>query len=132
MILLDTNILVSAVVGTSVRRALMAAHGRGVTLAVPEPQILEAVNVLTKKLGLTVAEAREGLEGITALTTTLGPGSYATMETAARRRLHDRAQSDWPLLAVALASGGAIWSNDRDFFGVGVPVWSSRNMQFAE
>lgn len=50
------------------------------------------------------------------------------METHARRRLHERAQSDWSVLAAALAAEGGIWSHDRDFFGVGVPVWSSRNM----
>ena len=131
MIVLDANILVAAVLGRAVPRVLAAAHTRGVSLAVTEPQILEAARVLIDKIGLTHAEARSGLEAVTALVTPLGMEFCAAMETPARRRLHDRAQSDWPVLAAALAAQGGIWSHDRDFFGVGVPVWSSRNMVHA-
>lgn len=131
MIVLDANILVSAVLGREAPRVLAAAHARGVTLAVTEPQILEAAAVLVGKLGLTQAEARRGLEAVTSLVTPLGLEFCVAMEAPARRRLHERAQGDWPVLAAALASEGGIWTHDRDFFGVGVPVWSSRNMVHA-
>jgi hypothetical protein len=110
---------------------LAAAHARGVALAVTERQILEAAEVLIDKIGLTEAEARRGLEAVAALVTPLGAEFCAAMETPARQRLHERAQADWPVLAAALAAAGGIWSHDRDFFGVGVPVWSSRNMVHA-
>lgn len=55
MIVLDANILVSAVLGRAVPRVLAAAHARGVTLTVAEPQILKAARVLVDKLGLTPA-----------------------------------------------------------------------------
>lgn len=131
MIVLDANILVAAVLGRQVPRVLAAAHARGATLAVTEHQIVEAAEILTTKIGLTIAETRTGLEAITALVTPLGAEFCAATEAAARARLHERAQSDWPVLAAALAAAGGIWTHDRDFFGVGVPVWSSRNMQFA-
>lgn len=131
MIILDANILVSAVVGRAVPRVLADALGRGVSFAVTEAQILEAGRVLVDKIGLTIVEAAQGLDAVTALVAPLGPEFYSPMESAARGRLHERGQPDWPVLAAALASESAIWSHDRDFFGVGVPVWSSRNMRFA-
>lgn len=131
MILLDANILVSAVLGERVPRVLAAAHARGVSLAVPEAQLREAAGVLVEKLGLTEDDASQSLAAMTALVTVLPIEFYAAMESAARERLHARAQSDWPVLAAALAAQGGVWSHDRDFFGVGVPVWSSRNMQYA-
>ena len=131
MIVLDANILVAAAIGRQVPRVLAEAYARGVTLAVAEEQIIEAASVLIEKIGLAEPEAREALERITALVNPLAPEFFAAMETPARQRLHQRAQSDWPVLAAALASGGGIWTNDRDFFGIGVPVWSSRNMVYA-
>lgn len=131
MIVLDANILVSAVAGKLVKRVVVDAHARAVALAAPEPQLGEAFRVLTDKVGLSTAQTRAGLTALTAIVTPLAPEFYAPMEAAARRRLHARAQSDWPVLAAALAADGGIWSHDRDLFGVGVPVWSSRNMQYA-
>jgi predicted nucleic acid-binding protein len=131
VIVLDANILVAAVLGRQVPRVLAAAHARGVALAVSEAQVVEAALVLIDKIGLTAGEARKGLEAVTALVVPLAPEFFSGMEAPARRRLHERAQPDWPVLAAALAGDGAIWSHDRDFFGVGVPVWSSRTMAYA-
>ena len=47
-------------------------------------------------------------------------------------RLREGGKSDWPALAAALALEGEIWSDDRDYFGVGVPIWSTPNVRFAE
>ena len=131
MILLDANILVSAILGVQTKRVLAAAIERGVTLAIPEPQILESSRVLTEKLALTPERAQLAIETVTAVVTPLGANFYGAKETAARQRLHQRAQSDWPVLAAALTIDGGIWTHDRDFFGTGVPVWSSRNLKYA-
>lgn len=32
---------------------------------------------------------------------------------------------DWPVVAAALALNCPIWTEDQDFFGVGVPTWTS-------
>jgi len=131
VIVLDAYILVGAVIGRQIPRVLAAAHARGVTLAVAEPQILEAARVLIEKIGLTEEDTREALGRITILINPLSEEFFVSMESAARQRLHARGQSDWPVLAAALAAGGGIWSHDRDFFGTGLPVWSSRNMAYA-
>ena len=131
VIVLDANILVSAILGVQTERVLGAAIGRGLTLGVPEPQILESARVLTEKLGFTHEEAQLALETVTAIVIPLGSELYGAKEEAARQRLHQRAQSDWPMLAAALTIEGGVWTNDRDFFGSGVPVWSSRNIKYA-
>jgi predicted nucleic acid-binding protein len=132
VIVLDANILVSAVSGVQVKRVLAAALERGVTLAVPEPQIREAASVLVEKLEYAEADATSALEAITRQVRPLAPEFYAAQERRARERLHVRGQPDWPVLASALAGGAGVWTHDHDFFGVGVPVWSSKNMRYAE
>jgi predicted nucleic acid-binding protein len=131
VILLDANILVSAIIGVQTKRVLAGAIQQGLILGVPEPQIREAVRVLTGKLGLTHQDAKIALETVMAGLIPLGAEFYEANEEAARQRLHRRAQSDWPVLAAALTIDGGIWTHDRDFFGTGVPVWSSRNLQYA-
>ncbi len=132
MIIVDANIIVSAIVGAASKRALLAAFARGVKLSVPEPQLTEAASVLADKLGVSDDDIELGLEQIVAMIEPLSPPVYEAFEAAARARLHERGKSDWPVLAAALAFDGEIWSHDRDFFGVGVAIWSTRNMRFAE
>jgi predicted nucleic acid-binding protein len=131
VIVLDANILVSAVIGVQAGRVLAAASRRGVPLGITDLQMAEASRVLKEKLGVAPEDVEIGLETATSAVTIIAPEFYGAREAAARRRLHPRAQSDWPVLAAALAAQGGIWSHDRDFFGTGVPVWSSRNMRFA-
>jgi predicted nucleic acid-binding protein len=132
LIVLDANVVVSAVAGTYTRAELGRAVAAGVELAIPEPQILEALRVLTVKIGLADADAEDALADLTDDVRILDQIVYEDYEAVARAHLHGRGQRDWPVLAAALAIGGGIWSNDRDFFGVGVPVWSTRNIRFAE
>ncbi len=132
MIFVDANVLVSAILGRQTRRVLTHAVESQVALAVPEAQLDEALRVLTDRLGFGEAEARSALTDLASYFTPVASEFYRGMEAAARQRLHARAQPDWPVLAAALAADGAIWTNDRDFFGVGAPVWSTRNLRFAE
>jgi predicted nucleic acid-binding protein len=48
--------------------------------------------------------------------------AYAVFEEPARRRV-DRDPEDWPTIAVAMLTNGAIWTEDRDFFGCGLATW---------
>lgn len=57
---------------------------------------------------------------------------YEILRDAAAARLRQGGASDWPLLAAALVTEGHIWSEDNDFFGTGVPVWSTVNLRFVE
>jgi predicted nucleic acid-binding protein len=51
-------------------------------------------------------------------------GVYTPFADLARARIGD--PQDWSAIALALASGASIWTEDRDFFGVGLPVWNTR------
>lgn len=127
--IVDANILLSAVLGSSVK--LENAVDRGLELMTPDAQLFEAVKVLTKKFGFKTDEARSALDCLTAQLTVLSTETLTNYEGEARNRLEPRGQSDWPVLAAAMLFDGHIWSKDRDFFGVGVPVWTTRNIKYA-
>jgi predicted nucleic acid-binding protein len=56
---------------------------------------------------------------------------FAGHEQAARDRLEAHGQSDWPLLAAALALDAHIWTKDR-VVRDRVAVWATRNVRFVE
>lgn len=131
MLIVDANVIVSVLVGVRSRQELRFLRERDAILCAPSPQYAEVHSVLTKKIGIAAERAASLISDLGGDLRRLDPDEYAAFEATARARLHARAQPDWPVLAAALAYDGAIWSNDRDFFGVGVPVWSSRNVRFA-
>jgi len=57
------------------------------------------------------------------------PELYSVFETDTRQRLHDRDESDRPVLASALGLGCPIWTEDADFFGTGVAVWTTSRVE---
>jgi predicted nucleic acid-binding protein len=128
--IVDANIVISAILGSAVK--LNKAVDRGLELMVPDVQLLECVNVLTGKLGFEVGQARLAVETLASAMTIISADTLRTVETDARERLQPRGQPDWPVLAAAMLLDGHIWSKDRDFFGVGVPVWSNENIRFAQ
>jgi predicted nucleic acid-binding protein len=52
---------------------------------------------------------------------------YGPFESRARLRIR-RDPDDWPTVALAMAVGSGIWTNDQDFFGCGLPVWSTETL----
>lgn len=53
---------------------------------------------------------------------------YAAFEDEARSRCV-RDESDWPLVACALALDGGVWTNDGDLLGTGVSTWTTATLQ---
>ncbi len=124
-LVVDANVLTSAILGRGKRIEAMAALG--MELMVPVPQIAEVLRVVDR-IGVHPDDAHRLLGGLMASLVPIESAAFAPAEPAARARLHDRAQPDWPVLAAALTFDANVWSDDRDFFGVGVPVWSTRNI----
>jgi predicted nucleic acid-binding protein len=125
----DANVLVRCVVG---RAALDVDQllARGIRLATTDAQAHEAERVLHFSFGMTEARAAEEMaDTISAMEIHQAP-TYRAHEAAARARIHYKNTRDWPILAAAIEHGGAIWTDDRDFFGVGVPTWTTRNTRF--
>ena len=54
---------------------------------------------------------------------------YAVFEDEARQRLRGRDEDDWPVLAAALGLACAIWTEDADFFGTGIAVWTTNRIE---
>jgi predicted nucleic acid-binding protein len=50
-------------------------------------------------------------------------------EDAANQRLRKRDLNDVPILAAALALDCPIWTEDTDFFGVGVATWTTDRVE---
>ena len=55
--------------------------------------------------------------------------TYSDFEDEARVRLRGRDEDDWPVLAVSLALDCPVWSEDADFFGTGVAVWTTNRVE---
>lgn len=128
-IVVDANIVLSAILGSAIR--IERAFERGLELMIPDAQLFEAVKVLTRKLGVELEAAKRSVTKVAERMTVIETESLSFSESDARGRLGARGQPDWPVLAAAMVLDGHIWSNDRDFFGAGVPVWSTRNIGFA-
>lgn len=67
------------------------------------------------------------LEAVEANVVVLDEAVYAAVEDEARARsLRD--PDDWPVVASALALAAAVWTNDNDFLGTGVPTWTTETL----
>lgn len=132
MIVLDANILIRAVLGRHVRHLLETYTARGVVFYAPDVAYADAQKYLPELL-----QKRQKLE--TDLPATLrylqhlaepvDRESYGLFEEEARERLRGRDEEDWPVLACALALNCAVWTEDTDFFGTGMAVWTTNRME---
>lgn len=129
--MLDANILVRAVLGKRVRN-IIETHCEKVSFFVPEAAYREAeehLHELVVKRGGDPEKALALLRSIAGLVDLLGLEIYGEFERQARERLSARDPEDWPILASALALGCPIWTEDTDFFGCGVAIWTSNRVQ---
>jgi predicted nucleic acid-binding protein len=128
---IDSNILVRCSVG---RASLDVAklRERNVALATTTRSIAETIKVLVNVFSIPEDIATEEVADSTSAFEIYDESEFSSYEHTAKQRLHERGEPDWPILAAALELDAHIWSDDRDFFGVGSPVWSTRNIRFAE
>ncbi|MBM2812019.1 MAG: hypothetical protein HW416_2778 [Chloroflexi bacterium] len=90
------------------RTAMIAAHGR---------LDLDMANLLLEA-ALALIHSRVGL---------VEPAVYASHLGEAPKRI-PRDERDAPAVALAMALGCGIWTADRDFFGCGVPTWTTESL----
>ncbi|KQS01342.1 hypothetical protein ASG11_16790 [Sphingomonas sp. Leaf357] len=125
-LVLDSNIVISAIVGRTDPIAVLVAEGA--ELLIPEAQAFEVLKVLQRHFGFDRSGADTAVGQILSRVRMIESTALQPSEDIARRRLDARGQPDWPVLAAAIELDADIWSHDRDFFGVGVPVWKTRNI----
>jgi predicted nucleic acid-binding protein len=132
MIVLDANILVRAVLGRRVRQLIETYAGKGVRLFAPDVAFRDAAKYLPqllRKRGHPVSDLSASLEYLRSLVELVTPELYAAHEPEARERLRGRDEHDWPVLATALALVCAIWTEDADFFGTGIAIWTTNRVE---
>ena len=123
MLVLDTNILIRAVLGRKVL-SLLPRYGPSVDLAAPDfayDEAHERLPPLLHKRRLDEVTGMAVLTLLAPLVDRLESELYLPFETEARARLRD--QKDWPILASALALECGLWTEDLDFFGTGIATW---------
>jgi predicted nucleic acid-binding protein len=132
MIVLDANILIRGVLGRRVRRLVEMYAGKGVRFFAPDIAFNDAekyLPLLLKKRDIPHADVSASLEYLRHFIEPVGPELYAAFEQEARQRLRGRDENDWPILASALALACPVWTEDVDFFGAGVAVWTTNRIE---
>ncbi|BAC90923.1 PIN domain-containing protein [Gloeobacter violaceus] len=134
-VVVDANVLVGRALGTKSRNIFIAPSlelfvaARAWDEALHElPGRVEAI-VRQGKLSSERAQslANGAVELITSKAVVIEEAQYVLLENEARRRVPDD-PDDWPTVATALLLEADIWTEDRDFFGCGVAVWTTRTL----
>lgn len=132
MIVLDANIVIRAVLGRRVRQLIETYAAQGIRFFAPDVAFDDAetyLPLLLKKRGKPHTDVSASLHYLRNIIEPVTPELYAVFEGDARQRLRDRDEDDWPVLATALALACPVWSEDQDFFGTGVAVWTTNRIE---
>jgi len=131
-LILDANILIRAVLGQRVR-TLITESANHVDFFSPNVCFDDArkyLPALLSKRGIAPDAAMDVLNAIAAIVRPVEAAWLEAFETEARMRMKLRDEQDWPILAAALALECGIWTEDADFFGVGIATWITANVHY--
>lgn len=130
-IVLDANILIRAVLGNRAREIILKNEARAVFFT-PDVALADARSHLPTLLTNRGRDRLAGmrlLDSLEPLIQVLGPGFYDALKPQALLRIGARDPDDWPVLACAMAIGCPIWTEDADFFGAGVAIWTTDRVE---
>lgn len=126
-LVIDANILIRAVFGNRARDLIVTASEE-VAFYVAEANYQEACHYLAELAPRRrIAEPvwKAALETLMSAVQLVGHEELEMVESEARTRIAQRDERDWPGLAAALLLQCPIWTEDQDFFGTGVPTWTT-------
>lgn len=126
-LVLDANILIRAVLGNKVSH-LLVNFGRSVEFFVPDVCVEDAekyLPIIFKKRAISSEPALTVLSKLKRLLQIVDKNFYQERADEAKQRIKNRDIQDWPVVATALILNCAIWTEDQDFFGSGIPVWTT-------
>jgi len=132
MIVLDSNILIRAVLGRRVRQLVETYAAQGVRFFAPDAAFDDAEKYLPpllKKRGKPQTDVLASLQYLRNFIEPVDRDLYGVFEAEARQRLRGRDEDDWPVLAAALGLACAVWTEDADFFGTGIAVWTTNRVE---
>jgi len=127
ILVLDANILIRAVLGNKVRDYLLKYSGN-IDFVTPDVCMADAkkyLPILFEKRSLPPESALKLLSSFDCLLQIVDEGAYEIHSNDARQRIQSRDIQDWPIVATALALNAPIWTEDQDFFGSGLPTWTT-------
>jgi predicted nucleic acid-binding protein len=130
-LVLDANILIRAVLGSRVP-AILTAHRDERAFVTPTICFDDATTHLPVILTKHEIDPTDALARLAELANLIRPvpePAYAAAKTEALARISSRDPDDWPILALALTLDCAIWTEDQDFFGTGVPTWTTDRVE---
>lgn len=130
-IVLDANILIRAVLGKRVREILIE-HAATVKFFAPDVAYADArkhLPALLTKRGISSSAAIKVLDGLESIVQTIDFELYAGQRQQALQRIAVRDADDWPVLACAMTIGCPVWTEDADFFGTGVAIWTTDRVE---
>ena len=129
-VVLDANILIRAVLGQKVRKILKQFQNT-VFFCTPDVCFADArhhLHLILQRRDLDPSHGMAALDQIIRVVQTVDRSLYEDYEEPARIRIK-RDPDDWPIVAVALLLGLPIWTEDQDFFGTGVPTWTTDRIE---
>jgi predicted nucleic acid-binding protein len=130
-LVLDANILLRAVFGTRVR-AILESFEDSANFFSPDVCFQDARDYIpdvAARRGIDKSAAFMVLDGISLIVDSVDRSLYEAHEQLARERVSPRDPDDWPVAAVALLLAIPIWTEDRDFFGTGIPSWTTDKVE---
>lgn len=125
--IVDANILIRAVLGNKVRQ-LLTTFSDSVEFLTPDVCIEDAqkyLPIIFEKRAVPIAPALEVLERLKCLLNAVDKSIYQEQAAEAKQRIKSRDLHDWPIIATALLFNSPIWTEDQDFFGSGIAVWTT-------
>lgn len=126
-IVIDANILVRAVLGERVRNLIIENH-QAIEFFIPDVCVADArkyLPMLFEKRKLRSDIAIDLLDKIIKLLNVVDIELYEQNQSEAEERMKHRDLDDWPIVATALTLDCPIWTEDKDFFGSGMPTWTT-------
>ena len=131
-IVLDANILIRAVLGTQVR-SLLNRYEVAAEFYTPDICLSDAYKhsaSISARQRVDPALGESVLNRITGdLIQVVDRSLYEEFEDRAQARISTRDPDDWPIVATALLFDAPIWTEDQDFFGCGIPIWTSNKIE---
>lgn len=133
-VVLDANILIRAVLGVKANKLIRDHVNHIDFLTVEEafedalkyvPQILEKRQFSEEVIQSSLSK----LKLLRDVVQVIAVEHIESYESQARQRLEHRDEDDWLYVALALRFNCPIWTEDKDFFGTGVAVWTSDKIE---
>ena len=123
----DANILIRAVLGKKVRNTI-EKYANSTQFFTPDVCFADArkyLPALFAKRNLPADEAIAVLSELTNFIAAVDANLYEIYAVEAKQRIAVRDIDEWPIVAVSLMFNCPVWTEDSDFFGTGVPTWTS-------